>query len=215
MEIIRAKGKLIPGITQPLWEEKIKKKYKKGSWASVCAACGSPKDRLKLCLGQRWPSSLPGLQPWSRSPLSPQLHIWDGRSNRTDGQLVQAGTQPHPLSSTHGAPGWEGAGCPHPSTTEQLPGCRSLQRVLRGLSWTSSNCLGYSHPCGGSPGVLDLEFQVPRNVSEGAQHFTLFVFRKAPLSCSITKTPTSFSQKDARPDEHYIRKPGGLWGWCV
>lgn len=40
VEIIHAKAKLIPGITQLLWGEKIKKKYKKGAWA--------------LCLGSMW-----------------------------------------------------------------------------------------------------------------------------------------------------------------
>ncbi|NXO09596.1 LRMP protein, partial [Oriolus oriolus] len=40
-----------------------------------------------------------------------------------------------------------------------------------------------------SASMEDLEFQVPRNISEGAECFTVFLFRKAPLSCSITKTP--------------------------
>ncbi|NWW82900.1 LRMP protein, partial [Climacteris rufus] len=40
-----------------------------------------------------------------------------------------------------------------------------------------------------SESMEDLEFQTPKNVSEGAEHFTLFLFRKTLHSCSITKTP--------------------------
>lgn len=58
----------------------------------------------------------------------------------------------------------------------------------------------------------DLQFKVHTNTSEGADHFILFLFRKTPLSYTLTKTPTSFSQKDACLDEHYFRKLGGLWG---
>ncbi|NXA75019.1 LRMP protein, partial [Thryothorus ludovicianus] len=40
-----------------------------------------------------------------------------------------------------------------------------------------------------SASTEDLEFQVPKNISEGAERFTLFLFWKAPFSCSITKLP--------------------------
>jgi len=58
----------------------------------------------------------------------------------------------------------------------------------------------------------DVEFKVPKNTPEGADPFILFLFGKTPLSYSITKIPTFFSEKDACPDECYIRKFGGLWG---
>ncbi|NWS23497.1 LRMP protein, partial [Polioptila caerulea] len=46
-----------------------------------------------------------------------------------------------------------------------------------------------------SASTEDLEFQVPKNISEGTEHFTLFLFRKAPLSCSITKPPPLSAKK--------------------
>lgn len=45
MEIIRAKAKLIPGITPLLRRRGGRKKHKKCTWASVSAAPVIPKDR--------------------------------------------------------------------------------------------------------------------------------------------------------------------------
>ncbi|NXN88409.1 LRMP protein, partial [Bombycilla garrulus] len=46
-----------------------------------------------------------------------------------------------------------------------------------------------------SASTEDLELQVPKNISEGAEHSTLFLFKKAPLSCSITKPPPLSAKK--------------------
>lgn len=110
VEIIHAKAKLIPGIT-PLLREggggEMKKKtqtqtIKKCAWASVSAAHGIPKDRLKLCPGQRWPPNLWGPQPCSITPLSPSCTpgmAWATGPMDGKGRLEPS---THPLSRTPG-----------------------------------------------------------------------------------------------------------------
>ncbi|NXX27449.1 LRMP protein, partial [Nicator chloris] len=46
-----------------------------------------------------------------------------------------------------------------------------------------------------SASTEDLEFQIPKNISEGAEHFTLFLLRKTPLSCSLMKPPPLSAKK--------------------
>ncbi|NXL78304.1 LRMP protein, partial [Leptocoma aspasia] len=46
-----------------------------------------------------------------------------------------------------------------------------------------------------SSSTEDLEFRVPKNISEGVEHFTLFLFRTAALCCTITQAPPLSAKK--------------------
>lgn len=56
-----------------------------------------PKDRLKLCLGQRCPPGHPGPQPWSSTPLTPQLQTEATGHTDSKGRIEPT---THPLSRT-------------------------------------------------------------------------------------------------------------------
>lgn len=106
--------------------------FPKLGWSCVLARDGHPTSE------DRSPGVAPLFPPAAPPGWPEQQDRWTARTGWNPA--------PTPSAGPRGTPRWEGLGWPHPSTTEHLPSCGSLQQALRGLSWTSGNCLGYSHP---------------------------------------------------------------------